>query len=136
MFQNISMRVVDRAFYTRMYELESNLFDGQKVYLYAECSNNPKKYDETINEFYHMEFLFSVGDNPDREFIYGVYFGDGPMEQQDIDEFADERARFHMGTLPSHVKSYMERYQLWYTHVDKTLGLISEDSEQPLLQEE
>lgn len=123
MFQDISMRVVDRAFYTRMYELKSNLFDGDTVYLYAECSDNPAEDAGSNEDFYYLEILFSVGNNSDREFIFGCNFGEGPMQQSEIDEFVHTWARAQLGVLPDHVKNYKAKDCLWKEDVSRRLGV-------------
>ena len=123
MFKDISMRLVDRAFYTKQYELTSNLFDGEKVFLYAECSDNPERETDGKEDFYYLEILFSVGDNYDREFIFGTYFGEGPMSQNEIDELVHSWARAQLGVLPDHVKNYKAQERLWKEDVSRRLGL-------------
>lgn len=123
MFRDISMRVVDCAFYTRQYELDSNLFDGETVYLYAECRNNPERDAGGRDDFYYMEIHFSVGENLDREFIFAAYFGEGPMSQEEIDELVDGWARAQLGALPDHVKGYIQRDKLWKEDISRRLGI-------------
>ena len=123
MFKDISMRHVDREFYTKQYELNSNLFEGETVYLYAECSGNPDREGAGKEDFYYLEILFSVGDNSDREFIFGTYFGEGPMQQEEIDEFVHTWARAQLGVLPDHVKNYKTKDRLWKEDVSRRLGV-------------
>lgn len=123
MFKDISMRLVDREFYTKQYELSSNLFEGETVYLYAECSGNPDRAGSNKEDFYYLEILFSVGNNSDREFIFGTYFGEGPMQQGEIDEFVHTWARAQLGVLPDHVKNYKTKERLWKEDVSRRLGV-------------
>lgn len=128
MFKDISMRLVDRAFYTKQYELTSNLFDGEAVYLYAECSDNPDRGADGKDDFYYLEILFSVGNNSDREFIFGTYFGEGPMSQSEIDELVHTWARAQLGVLPDHVKNYKTQERLWREDVSRRLGITFDDA--------
>ncbi len=128
MFKDISMRVVDQEFYTKQYELNSNLFDGETVYLYAECSGNPDRKEGGTDDFYYLEILFSVGDNYDREFIFGTCFGEGPMSQNEIDDLIHSWARAQLGVLPDHVKNYKAKDCLWKEDVSRRLGIDVDDS--------
>lgn len=99
-------------YYTRHYELNSGLFGGLSVVVYAECSPNRAGIN---NHYYALDLYFSADGIPVRDHIIGVSFGAGQMDKKQIDAEMDRWVEQIVGedTFPLYLKDYMRKEKMW-----------------------
>lgn len=119
---------IKKEIYSREYLIPAECFAcNEPVTLYAECTHTSET--ERDCGFYKLTFLFSVGDNPTRDHLIGLCFGNHSMSQAAIDATIDEFARSQIDDqFPMFVESYLEKEALWeQAQTDEDLGFFDCD---------
>ena len=109
---NVLIRPVEREIYSKLYQLDSPGFHGNTVYVHADCYENPER--KCQDEYYMLDLYISVGQYPNKNYLVGVCFGNGPMAKQAIDHEIDSYVDSQVDELFFDlITDYLDKEAMW-----------------------
>lgn len=114
---NVEIHPIDRDVYSRLYQLESPDFNGNTVYIHADCYKTPSQ--ERLDGYYILELFISVAGYGTKDHLIGLSFGDGPMTKVEIDQKIDSYVDSQVDDLFfAFVQDYMDKEKMWENELE------------------